>query len=106
LSKTPTIAIIDDDESFRHAITSFVRSLGYAVRQFESAEAFLKSEYLRDTDCVISDVQMPGMSGIELQSKLIVAPARHFHHCLFGNENACTSTYGRRYLLSCQTIPP
>jgi FixJ family two-component response regulator len=68
----PKIAIVDDDESFRHAMTSFVRSLGYAVLQFASAEAFLKSDCLRDLGCVISDVQMPGMSGIELQHKLIV----------------------------------
>jgi FixJ family two-component response regulator len=67
----PVIAIVDDNESFRHATVSFIRSLGYAVLQFASAEAFLKSSQLDDTDCLISDVQMPGMNGIELQGKLI-----------------------------------
>jgi FixJ family two-component response regulator len=70
--KVHVIAIVDDDESFRRATTSFIRSLGYTTLQFASAEAFLKSDRLHDTDCLISDVQMPGMNGIELQSKLVV----------------------------------
>ena len=73
----PVIAIVDDNEPFRHATVSFIRSLGYAVLQFASAEAFLKSNQLDDTDCLISDVQMPGMNGIEAQSKLI-AQGHHF----------------------------
>ena len=71
MSKVPVIAIVDDDESFRRATTSFVRSLGYGTAAFDSAEAFLKSDRIRDADCVITDVQMPGMSGIELQGRLI-----------------------------------
>ena len=71
MSKAPVIAIVDDDDSFRRATMSFIRSLGYAVLQFASAEAFLKSDQLHDTDCLISDVQMPGMNGVELQGKLI-----------------------------------
>ena len=70
--KVPMIAVVDDDESFRRATTSFIRSLGYSVLQFASAEAFLKSDCLHDTHCLISDVQMPGMNGIELQDQLIV----------------------------------
>ena len=73
----PVIAIVDDNDPFRHATASFIRSLGYAVLQFASAEAFLKSNRLDDTDCLISDVQMPGMNGIELQGKLI-AQGYHF----------------------------
>jgi FixJ family two-component response regulator len=71
LPKVPVIAIVDDDESFRRATTSFVRSLGYGTATFESAEAFLKSDRFCDTDCLITDVQMPGMTGIELQGRLI-----------------------------------
>jgi FixJ family two-component response regulator len=71
LSKVPKIAIVDDDESFRRATASFIRSLGYAATAFGSAEAFLKSDGVRDIDCLISDVQMPGMTGIELQGHLI-----------------------------------
>jgi FixJ family two-component response regulator len=67
----PVVAIVDDDDSFRRATMSFIRSLGYAVLQFASAEAFLNSDQLHDADCLISDVQMPGMNGVELQGKLI-----------------------------------
>ena len=71
LVKMPVIAIVDDDESFRRATTSFVRSLGYGTAAFDSAEAFLKSERVRDADCLITDIQMPGMTGVELQDRLI-----------------------------------
>jgi FixJ family two-component response regulator len=68
---TPVIAIVDDDESFRHATLSFVRSLGYSAAAFPSADAFLHSNSIENTDCLITDVQMPGMSGIELQNHLL-----------------------------------
>ena len=71
LSKVPVIAIVDDDDSFRRATTSFVRSLGYGTAAFDSAEAFLKSDRVSEADCLITDVQMPGMTGIELQGRLI-----------------------------------
>jgi FixJ family two-component response regulator len=67
----PLIAVVDDDETFRRAVTSFIRSLGCTVLHFASAEDFFKSSHLHDTHCVISDVQMPGMNGIELQDQLI-----------------------------------
>jgi len=68
---SPVIAIVDDDESFRQATISFIRSLCYSAAAFPSADAFLNSNAVEDTDCLITDVQMPGMSGIELQSHLI-----------------------------------
>jgi FixJ family two-component response regulator len=71
VSKVPVIAIVDDDESFRRATTNFVRSLGYGTAAFDSAEAFLESDHIHNTDCLITDVQMPGMTGIELQDRLI-----------------------------------
>jgi FixJ family two-component response regulator len=67
---TPVIAIVDDDEAVRLALRSLVRSLGYVSNVFASAEEFLESSYLNNTSCLISDVQMPGMNGIELQSRL------------------------------------
>jgi FixJ family two-component response regulator len=64
------ITIIDDDESVRIATESLVRSLGFSARTFASAEDFLNSTLVGETACVITDVQMPGMSGVELQSHL------------------------------------
>ncbi len=66
----PLIAIIDDDEAVRLATESLVRSLGLGATVFESAEAFLGSAEREETVCVITDVQMPGMSGIDLQARL------------------------------------
>ena len=71
LSKLPPVAIIDDDASVRATTDSLVRSLGYTVYTFASAEEFLRSNRLDDLSCVIADVQMPGMSGVELQAHLI-----------------------------------
>ena len=64
------ISIVDDDEAVRVATGSLVRSLGYVAATFASAEEFLNSDRLIDTSCLISDVQMPGMSGVELHSRL------------------------------------
>jgi FixJ family two-component response regulator len=71
LSKIPLISIIDDDDSVREAMQRLVRSLGYASVTFASAEEYLLSGRLRDTSCVITDVKMPGMSGVEMQNRLI-----------------------------------
>ena len=70
LSEMPVISIIDDDASVRIATHNLIRSLGYKVQMFASAETFLESEQLDTTSCVIADVQMPGMNGVELQSHL------------------------------------
>ena len=71
LPKVPVISIVDDDESVREATSALVRSLGFAAATFASAEDFLESDRLGDTSCLITDVQMPGLSGVELQSRLI-----------------------------------
>lgn len=72
-SKTgaPLIAIVDDDESVRIAISSLIRSAGYQSALFESADVFLKSGRIREMDCLVADIQMPGLSGLELQRLLI-----------------------------------
>jgi FixJ family two-component response regulator len=70
LQKTPVISIVDDDEAVRLALRSLVRSLGYVSNVFASAEEFLQSSHRDETSCLISDIQMPGMNGIELQNRL------------------------------------
>ena len=71
LSAVPMIAIVDDDESVREATKALVRSMGYGAVTFASAEEFLEWDNFDDMLCVITDVQMPGLSGVELQKRLI-----------------------------------
>jgi FixJ family two-component response regulator len=66
----PLIAIVDDDEDVREGVDCLVRSLGYDTRLYASAEAFLAAGGAAAHDCLISDVQMPGLSGVQLAGKL------------------------------------
>ncbi|WP_246251632.1 response regulator transcription factor [Ancylobacter pratisalsi] len=70
MSQVPIIAIVDDDESVRLATESLMRSFGFRTNIFASAESFLNSSTLPDTDCLITDVQMPNMGGLELHEVL------------------------------------
>lgn len=65
------VAIVDDDEDVRIALESLVRSLRFTARAFASAEAFLASGVVGRTACLITDVKMPGMSGLDLQDALL-----------------------------------
>jgi FixJ family two-component response regulator len=70
MTKVSIISIVDDDNSVRESLHSLLRSVGFSVHVFISAEDFLKSDHLDKTDCLILDVRMPGMTGIELQRQL------------------------------------
>jgi FixJ family two-component response regulator len=70
------IAIVDDDDSVRDATRRLIRSLGYIAVGFASAEEFLQSGRVRDTSCLITDVEMPGMNGVDLQDRLIADDRR------------------------------
>jgi FixJ family two-component response regulator len=76
LQKVPVISIVDDDGSVREATQSLVRSLGYRAVTFRSAQEFLESSHLKTTACLITDVQMPGLSGVDLQDRLIAEGRR------------------------------
>jgi FixJ family two-component response regulator len=67
------IVIVDDDHSVREALASLIRSLGYVAIAFECAEDLLKSRRRRGVSCVIADMQMPGMTGLELHDRLVTS---------------------------------
>ena len=70
MAHAPRVAVVDDDESVRESLGGLFRSVGFGARAFASAAAFLQSDDLAKTDCVILDVRMPGMGGLELQRSL------------------------------------
>ena len=70
MRRTLLISIVDDDESMREATKGLVRSLGYHAATFSSAEEFLNSKSAAETACLILDLRMPGMNGLELQRRL------------------------------------
>lgn len=72
----PIISIVDDDDEIRAAIQSLVQSYGLKAQGFASAEEFLESSRAEQTACLITDVQMPGMSGVDLQDALIKRDSR------------------------------
>jgi FixJ family two-component response regulator len=76
LTKTGVIAIVDDDESLREALASVMKAAGFPVRTFASAEEFLGCDDCDDTTCLVLDVRLPGMSGIELQKQLTRTKSR------------------------------
>ena len=69
-AKTKLVAIVDDDDSMRSALLGLLKVLGLEARAFASGEDFLKSGQQYETACLITDIRMPGMSGLELQAKL------------------------------------
>jgi FixJ family two-component response regulator len=74
LSETPLISVVDDDEDVRLALEALIDSLGLRVRTFASGDAFLASGALDESSCVISDIHMPGISGLELALTLGTIP--------------------------------
>ena len=71
MGKPPLVSVVDDDESVREALPDFLRQFGFAAEVFQSAEAFLASDVVSKTSCLLLDIAMPGMSGPELQQELI-----------------------------------
>jgi FixJ family two-component response regulator len=71
MSKKLLISIVDDNHCFRKALEALMISMGYNIAAFESAEDYLVSDCVAQTSCLISDWQMPGMSGADLQDRLI-----------------------------------
>ena len=70
IPKPSLVSVVDDDESIREALPDLLRQFGFAAETFASAEAFLASEFVGETSCLLLDVAMPGMSGPDLQQEL------------------------------------
>ncbi|MDB5397236.1 MAG: response regulator receiver protein [Rhodospirillales bacterium] len=73
MSNRPLISIIDDDEAVREATKGLMRAMGFLAETFGSAEDFLKFDRMRNTACLIADVQMPQMSGLDLHRRLLAS---------------------------------
>ena len=71
MGKRSLVSVVDDDESVRESLPDLLREFGFAAEAFSSAEAFLTSDVVSETSCLLLDVAMPGMSGPELQQELI-----------------------------------
>jgi FixJ family two-component response regulator len=69
----PIISIVDDDDALRNSLDDLIQSIGFRTRGFPSAEAFLNSNHASDTACLILDVRMPGMNGLDLQRQIVAA---------------------------------
>ena len=72
----PLISIVEDDDAVRNSLDDLIRSVGYRTQGFPSAEAFLSSHEARDSACLILDVRMPGMNGLDLQRQIVAAQWR------------------------------
>ena len=100
------ISIIDDDPSLREALLDLMSSLGFTAEAFAGAQAFLESGALERASCLVADVQMPGLSGLELHSRLL-ARGRKSHnsdHCLSQRDGARASVESWHHSLSCQAV--
>lgn len=76
MTGVPLISIVDDDDSLRNSLDNLIRSVGFRAQGFPSAEALLSSNQLHDTACLILDVRLPGMNGLELQRRIGAAKWR------------------------------
>ena len=71
MGRIPLISIVDDDTALRNSLDDLIQSIGFRTQGFASAEAFMSSNQARDTACLILDVRMPGMSGLDLQRQMV-----------------------------------
>src|SRR5690348_12298852 len=73
MTKKPVFSIVDDDSSVRESTVDLLNSMGFLAQTFQAADDFLKSDRINCTSCLIADVRMPGMSGIELYDHLVAS---------------------------------
>jgi FixJ family two-component response regulator len=73
MSRIPLIAIVDDDDALRTSLDDLLRSVGFRAYGFASAEAFLRSQHVHETACLMLDMRLPGMNGLALQRQMVAA---------------------------------
>ncbi len=73
MPSVPLMALVDDDDALRNSLDNLLRSVGFRVQGFASAEAFLQAQHAPETACLLLDVRLPGMNGLELQRQLVAA---------------------------------
>jgi len=93
----PVISVVDDDASVRRSLVRLIRSCGLAAEAFESAEGFLAGPHDGEVACVILDVQMGGMSGIELHERLSASPDHPPVIIMTAHDDESTRTYARTH---------
>ena len=101
------VAIVDDDDLMRSALQGLMKSAGLPAQVFASAEEFLKSGQQHEVGCLVADIRMPGMSGLELQAKLNadqLQDSNHLHHGPRRRENADAGLKSRRRGVHGKTI--
>jgi FixJ family two-component response regulator len=76
MPQTPVISIVDDDESAREGTADLIKAMGFTAAAFQCAEDFLSSNRLHSTSCLIADMRMPGMTGLELYVRLVGSGTR------------------------------
>ena len=96
--ESKVIAIVDDDGSMRSALQGLLKAVGLSSQAFESAEDFLGSGNQRETACLIADIRMPGMSGLELQARLNTETLQNsydLHYSAWRRRDAASGLEGR-----------
>ena len=73
MTSAPLMVIVDDDDALRNSLDNLIRSVGFRAQGFSSAEAFLRSNHMHETACLILDIRMAGMNGLELQRQIVAA---------------------------------
>ena len=105
--KPSLVSVVDDDESVRESLPDMLRQFGFAAQAFSSAEAFLASDVVSETSCLLLDIAMPGMSGPDLQQELKrrrLGDPDCLHHRARGRVGAPTAARARRGRVPVQAV--
>ena len=106
MTERPLIAVVDDDESLRNATQDLLKSAGFATATFEDAESFLRSASPASAACLIADMRMPGMTGLELHQELVASGHRIPTLIITAYEEELTQALARKAGITCFLIKP